>query len=97
MGGVCCPACGQGIQLFAPNTGVLPVGLESRLRSFPLKVSDAGRLTGGARKLAADTGLPLLGRLPFDTKLGRAAERGVALAEVLVRFLMHSFAQAIQL
>ena len=26
----------------------------------------------------------LLGRLPFDTKLGRAAERGVALAEVLV-------------
>ena len=22
MCGVCCPACGQGIQLFAPNTGV---------------------------------------------------------------------------
>ena len=29
MGGVCCPACGQGIQLFAPNTGVCPSVFEA--------------------------------------------------------------------
>ena len=59
--------------------------LLNRKQSLPLRMPETGQLTGGARKLALDTGLPLLGRLPFDTKLGRAAERGVALAEVLVR------------
>ena len=49
-----------------------------------MSTTDTGCFTGGARKLSSDTGLSLLGRLPFDTKLGRAAERGVALAEVLV-------------
>ena len=56
MAGLSCPSCGQGIQLFPPNTG-------------------------GAKQLAADSGFELLGRLPVDSKLTRAAERGVSLAE----------------
>lgn len=40
MGGVCCPACGQGIQLFAPNTGTMgtPV-IHHRLLRTPIRFS----------------------------------------------------------
>jgi len=73
------------IQVFAP------VCLK-RTQSLSLRTTKyCCCLTGGARKLSSDTGLPLLGRLPFDTKLGRAAERGVALAEILVRFAESSY------
>jgi len=37
--------------------------------------------TGGAKKLAADLGLPLLGSIPLDPRIGKACDEGKAFLE----------------
>ena len=59
--------------------GVLGI-VENMAGFLPLRPASTRPNTGGAKQLAADSGFELLGRLPVDSKLTRAAERGVSLA-----------------
>ncbi|EKX44691.1 hypothetical protein GUITHDRAFT_109471 [Guillardia theta CCMP2712] len=83
MAGFVCPHCGNSSEIFVPSEADSVQGPSAVLR--------------GAEAMAKKHGIPFLGRIPLDPKLGIASERGEALKNSLALQSLQSAVQNLRI